>query len=144
MPFQVLQFTGTGSLSPQNPFQTIERQDVGLTLRVTPQINEGNSMVLAISHEISNIAQSAGGAVDLITNQRIVETTVLGAAFGAGMATGAPPHFLMSFPIIAEGVLIFMPFRSSRVLTSFLLECRSDLVAICQVYSSRGEQSMKF
>jgi general secretion pathway protein D len=69
--------TGTGTGGAVNPFQTIQRQQVGVKLSITPQINEGNSMVLDISQEISNIAQSAAGAVDLITNQRIVETTVI-------------------------------------------------------------------
>ena len=48
-----------------------------MKLSITPQINEGDSMVLDISQEISSIAQSAAGAVDLITNQRIVDTTVI-------------------------------------------------------------------
>ncbi len=69
--------TGTGTGGAVNPFQTIQRQQVGVKLSITPQINEGNSMVLDIAQEISNIAQSAAGAVDLITNQRIVETTVI-------------------------------------------------------------------
>ncbi len=60
-----------------NPFQTINREQVGVKLSITPKINDGNSMVLKISQEISNIAQSAAGAVDLITNQRTVETTVI-------------------------------------------------------------------
>ena len=46
-------------------------------MSITPQINEGDSLVLDISQEISNIASSAAGAVDLITNQRIIETTVI-------------------------------------------------------------------
>lgn len=65
--------TGTGV----NPFQTINREQIGVKLSITPQINEGDSMILEISQEISSIAQSAAGAVDLITNQRIVETTVI-------------------------------------------------------------------
>jgi len=69
--------TGGGAGGAINPFQTIQRQQVGVKLSITPQINEGNSMVLDIAQEISNIAQSAAGAVDLITNQRIVETTVI-------------------------------------------------------------------
>ena len=69
--------TGTGTGGAVNPFQTIQRQQVGVKLSITPQINDGDSMVLDISQEISNIAQSAAGAVDLITNQRIVETTVI-------------------------------------------------------------------
>ena len=65
---------GTGGV---NPFQTIQRQQIGVKLAITPQINEGNSLLLNISQEISSIAQSAAGAVDLITNQRIIETTVI-------------------------------------------------------------------
>jgi general secretion pathway protein D len=69
--------TGTGAGGAVNPFQTIQREQIGVKLSITPQINEGDSMLLTISQEISNIAQSAAGAVDLITNQRIIETTVI-------------------------------------------------------------------
>lgn len=69
--------TGGGAGGAINPFQTIQREQIGVKLAITPQINEGNSLLLKISQEISNIAQSAQGAVDLITNQRIVETTVI-------------------------------------------------------------------
>lgn len=70
--------TGTGgSTGGVNPFQTIQRQQIGVKLAITPQINEGDSLLLSISQEISSIAQSAAGAVDLITNQRIIETTVI-------------------------------------------------------------------
>jgi len=69
--------TGTGTGGGVNPFQTIQRQQIGVKLSITPQINEGDSLLLKISQEISSIAQSAAGAVDLITNQRIIETTVI-------------------------------------------------------------------
>lgn len=68
---------GGGVGGAVNPFQTIQRQQIGVKLAITPQINEGNSLLLNISQEISSIAQSAAGAVDLITNQRIIETTVI-------------------------------------------------------------------
>ncbi len=78
VPFVSGSFTNTGGAGGAvNPFQTINREQIGVKLSITPQINDGNSMVLAISQEISNIAQSAAGAVDLITNQRIIETTVI-------------------------------------------------------------------
>jgi len=78
VPFVTGSFTNTGGTSGSvNPFQTINRQQIGVKLAITPQINEGDSMVLKISQEISSIAQSAAGAVDLITNQRNVETTVI-------------------------------------------------------------------
>ncbi len=78
VPFVTGSFTNTGGTGGSvNPFQTINRQQIGVKLAITPQINEGDSMVLDISQEISSIAQSAGDAVDLVTNQRIVETTVI-------------------------------------------------------------------
>ncbi len=70
---------GGGGSGLVNPFQTIERQDVGLTLGFTPQINAGNTIQLTIDLEISSIAQgigAAGGAADLITNQRTLTTSV--------------------------------------------------------------------
>ena len=62
-----------------NPFQTIERKDIGLTLRVTPQISEGDTIRLDIYQEVSSIAPgaSATGASDLITNKRSIKTVVL-------------------------------------------------------------------
>ena len=60
-----------------NPFQTIQREQIGVKLVITPQINEGDSLLLKISQEISSIASSAAGAVDLITNERTIETTVI-------------------------------------------------------------------
>jgi general secretion pathway protein D len=69
--------TGSGIGGAVNPFQTIQREQVGVKLSITPQINEGDSLLLKISQEISNIASSAEGAVDLITNERIIETTVI-------------------------------------------------------------------
>jgi general secretion pathway protein D len=78
VPFVTGSYSNTGSVGGAvNPFQTIQREQIGVKLAITPQINEGNSMVLEISQEISSLAQSAGEAVDLITNQRIVETTVI-------------------------------------------------------------------
>jgi general secretion pathway protein D len=61
-----------------NPFQTIERKDVGLTLRIKPQISEGSTVRLEIYQEVSDIAPSLlTGASDLITNKRSIETKVV-------------------------------------------------------------------
>jgi general secretion pathway protein D len=68
---------GTGTGGAVNPFQTIERQQVGIKLVITPQISEGNDLILTISQEISSIAQSVAGAADIITNERTIETTVI-------------------------------------------------------------------
>ncbi|MDQ6978554.1 MAG: type II secretion system secretin GspD [Mariprofundaceae bacterium] len=61
-----------------NPFQTIERKDIGLTLRVKPQITEGDTVRLQLYQEMSSIAINAGvQGTDLITNKRSIKTVVL-------------------------------------------------------------------
>ena len=75
VPFITGQFTGTTGTS--SAFQTVQRQQVGTILTVTPQINEGDAVVLKVSVESSSLAGSSKGAVDLITNKRTIKTTVL-------------------------------------------------------------------
>lgn len=73
-------FTSTGTTgSVNNPFQTINREDVGLTLKVKPQINEGNAVKMDIDQEVSSIAPTPSGvnASDIITNKRSIKTSVL-------------------------------------------------------------------
>lgn len=70
--------TGTGSTTPSNPFQTINREDVGITLKVTPQINEGDAIKMEIEQTVSSLAPSEVSAGS-ITNNRSIKTTVLAA-----------------------------------------------------------------
>jgi general secretion pathway protein D len=79
VPFVTGQFTNTGAASGSvNPFQTIERRDVGLTLRVRPQINENGTVKLQIFQEVSSIDQtSVNSTTGLITNKRSIESNVL-------------------------------------------------------------------
>lgn len=81
VPFLTGSFTSTGSTGTSgavNPFQTIERQDVGLTLQIKPQITEGGGVKMEIKSEVSSVNTSATGlAQDLITNKRTLETTVV-------------------------------------------------------------------
>ncbi|MEZ2744521.1 type II secretion system secretin GspD [Halopseudomonas bauzanensis] len=58
-------------------FDTIQREDVGIKLRIRPQINEGNAVRLEIEQEVSQIAPGASGAADLITNKRSLNTHVM-------------------------------------------------------------------
>jgi general secretion pathway protein D len=60
-----------------NPFTTIERKDVGLKFKITPQINRGETVNLKIDQETSNVASSSAGAADLITNKRHITTNVM-------------------------------------------------------------------
>jgi general secretion pathway protein D len=68
----------TGAGGTVNPFQTIERQDVGIVLKVKPQISEGNVVKLEIFQELSNVDTTpVTGASDITTQKRTLETTVL-------------------------------------------------------------------
>ncbi|MGX5175108.1 type II secretion system secretin GspD [Aliikangiella sp. IMCC44653] len=58
-----------------NPFQTVQRKDVGIKLKITPQINEGDAVRLTIEQEVSSIAGATGA--DIVTNKRQIKTTVL-------------------------------------------------------------------
>jgi general secretion pathway protein D len=72
------QATGAATGAAVNPFQTIERKDVGLTLKIKPQVSEGGTIKLDIYQEVSNVAPSLlSGASDLITNKRSIDTKVL-------------------------------------------------------------------
>ena len=80
VPFVTGQFTNTGSgaSGSVNPFQTIERKDVGLTLKVRPQISENGTVRMSIFQEVSSVQpNSVNSATGLITNKRTIESNVL-------------------------------------------------------------------
>lgn len=78
VPFVTGSFSSTGANDgATNPFQTIQREDVGLTLKIKPQINEGDALRLEIEQEVSNIADSVAGAADIVTNKRSIKTNVM-------------------------------------------------------------------
>ncbi len=75
-PFVTGSFTSTGTSSnPSNPFQTIKREDVGLKLKVRPQINEGSAVKLEIEQEISSVSQDSD--LGPYTNKRSIKTSVM-------------------------------------------------------------------
>ncbi|WP_374325396.1 type II secretion system secretin GspD [Aquipseudomonas alcaligenes] len=79
VPFQTGSYT-TDASGANNPFTTIEREDIGVTLKVTPHINDGATLRLEVEQEISSIAPSAGvnaQAVDLVTNKRSIKSVIL-------------------------------------------------------------------
>lgn len=79
VPFITGSFSSTstgGATAVSNPFQTIRRENVGITLKVTPQVNEGNAIKLEIEQKVDSLGAVAG-AVDLVTNTRSIKTTVM-------------------------------------------------------------------
>jgi general secretion pathway protein D len=115
VPFITGQFTNTTASTggTVNPFQTIQREDVGTILKVTPTISaEGNQLTLKLSIESSSLGTKPAGAVDLVTNKRTITTTVLiedgGVVVLGGLIendrTGGETRvpFLGSIPIIGN------------------------------------------
>ena len=79
VPFVTGQFTNSGTTTGTvNPFQTVERKDVGLTLKVRPQISENGTVKMSIFQEVSSVvASSVNTSTGLITNKRSIESNVL-------------------------------------------------------------------
>ena len=73
---------GDGTTNPINPFNTVQRKPVGVTLEVTPHVHEGTAVRLEIMQEVSNVLDSGLklNAADLITQSRKIDTTVLAEA----------------------------------------------------------------
>lgn len=77
VPFQTGSYTSTGSNDPTNPFTTFERQDVGLKLKVIPQINEGDAIRLDIELEVSSLVVDAAAVGLKTTSTRKIKTSVM-------------------------------------------------------------------
>ncbi len=78
VPFLTGQYTNTSSGSTTNPFQTIERKDVGITLRVRPQISENGTIKMTIFQEVSSVdSTTVNSTSGLTTNKRSLESNVL-------------------------------------------------------------------
>src|SRR5690606_3956443 len=81
VPFITGQYAATGATPGGtnfiNPFTTIQREEVGNILKITPQINRGDTVLLKIEQESSSLSQGVEGAVDLITNKRTISTKVM-------------------------------------------------------------------
>jgi len=80
VPFITGQYASTGVSQGGNfvnPFTTVQREEVGNILKITPQINRGDTVLLKIEQESSSLSQGVEGAVDLITNKRTISTKVM-------------------------------------------------------------------
>lgn len=78
VPFVTGQYVTSGSNGSTNPFQTIEREDVGLKLNIRPQISEGGAVKLDIYQEVSSIDESrSNSTTGIVTNKRAIDTSVL-------------------------------------------------------------------
>ncbi len=119
VPFVTGQFTNNNT-TPDNPFQTVQRQDVGVLLKVKPQINEGGTVRLDISQEISSIdTTTQAKASDLITNKRSLKTTVLvddgDVVVLGGLLSDRHKRSVSKVPLLGDIPIIGNLFRNTRV-----------------------------
>ncbi len=114
VPFITGQYAQTGSATTATPFQTIERRDVGLTLRIRPQISEGGAVRLQIYQEVSSVQDRLNPA-GIITNKRSIESTVLVdhgqiVALG-GLVQDGTDTSVEKVPVLGDIPLLGMLFR---------------------------------
>ncbi|MFQ5981814.1 MAG: type II secretion system secretin GspD [Woeseiaceae bacterium] len=122
VPFLTGSFTqpGVGGVTGPSPFQTISREQVGVKLTLTPQINEGDAILLKISQEISSISETAAaGAADLITNNRTIDTTVIvedgGILVLGGLIEDTLRENTQKVPILGSIPLLGVLFRNRNI-----------------------------
>ncbi|MDH5710359.1 MAG: type II secretion system secretin GspD [Gammaproteobacteria bacterium] len=116
VPFVTGSFTNAGSTNPSNPFQTIERQDVGLTLRVTPQVNEGDTIKLDLEQETSSVIPGSE-VTGITTRKRSIKTSVLvddgGILVLGGLIQETVSEGESKIPLLGDIPLLGSLFRSS-------------------------------
>ena len=143
VPFRTGSFATDGNTA--TPFTTIERKDVGITMRVVPRVNKGDVVQLEITQEVSSLVnKTVSGAADLITNTRSIKTTVLadngGTIVLGGLITddrqlsrtGVPG--LQDVPVLGGLFRAHNNARNKRTLFVFLrptiLRSRSDIAVV--------------
>ncbi len=144
VPFVTGSFTNTGGAgNVQNPFQTIERQNVGVTLQVTPQVNEGDSVVLDIVQEVSSVSTAQLlRASDVITNERKIETKVL-AKDGdivvlGGLVKDDVQDSQQGVPLLSDIPLLGRLFRSDTVSVT-----KSNLLVFIKPTIVRSDEDLR-
>lgn len=99
-----------------NPFQTVDRKEVGIKLKVTPQINEGTAVQLLIEQEVSSV--SGATAVDISINKREIKTTVLvddkGTVVLGGLIDEDVQESVSKVPLLGDIPIIGALFKSTR------------------------------
>ncbi|MCU7880769.1 MAG: type II secretion system secretin GspD [Candidatus Thiodiazotropha sp. (ex Lucinoma aequizonata)] len=132
VPFITGSYSSRGAFGTSlSPFQTVQRENVGLTLKVKPQINEGNSIKLEIDQEVSSVNRTASAnATDLITNKRTIKTVVMvddgSTIVLGGLIQEDLQQIQEKVPILGDIPLLGALFRSSdttkvkRMLVVFL------------------------
>lgn len=114
----ILTGTSTGS-NNSNPFQTVERQEVGIKLKVTPQINEGDAVQMTIEQEVSSV--SGATSIDISINKREIKTTVIvddgGTIVLGGLIDEEVQESVSKVPLLGDIPIIGHLFKSTSTST---------------------------
>jgi general secretion pathway protein D len=140
VPFITGQYTtttgGSNAAGNPTPFTTIQREEVGLILKITPQINGGDAMMLKIELESSELSGTAGDAGSLITNKRTIKTNVLiedgGTVVIGGLIRDAKIEGESRVPFLGRIPLIGEAFRvrsGKREKTNLMVFIRPKILA---------------
>lgn len=148
VPFQTGSYTTTGD-GTSNPFTTIQRQDIGVTLKVTPHINDGGTLRLEIEQEISSLSAPPSGITlsDVITNKRSIKSTILAndgqVIVLGGLIQDDVTHGRSSVPLLGAipGLgRLFSSTRDTRVKRNLMVFLRPTVIL---GQSAAGEMSAR-
>ena len=149
VPFVTGQYTnastgaaGTTGGAVINPFQTVDRQDVGITLKITPQINEGDSVLLKIDQSVSNLTGTSIGGQP-VTNEREINTSILAKSGEIVVLGGLIDHDLIEseqrVPILGAIPLIGNLFKYRSTTNT-----KRNLMVFLQPTILRDSESSKY
>lgn len=126
---------GVGGGGISSPFNTFDRKDVGIILKVTPQLNEGDTLVLDIEQEVSSVDEKSSAAGGLVTNKREIKTQIM-ANDGQTVVLGgliedrinksdSRVPVLGSIPILGN---LFRSQKANKVKTNLLVFIRPTII----------------
>ena len=152
VPFRTGSYTSTGdSGSPTNPFTTITRENVGITLKVKPQINEGDAVKLDIEQKVESVAPSPEGAADLTTNTRSIKTSVLvddgGAIVLGGLIEDDVQESVQKVPVLGDIPFLGALFRNkstTKLKSNLLVFIRPTIVRDAAVATKITESKYNY
>ena len=152
VPFRTGSFTTTGDGS-SNPFTTVQREDVGLTLKVTPHVHEGTSVRMEVDQEITNIVETPigdAGFADVVTSKRQITTTNLAEdqqiIVLGGLIQDNVTQTRRKVPLLGDIPGLGFFFRStgdSRTKTNLLVFLRPTVIKTVQDVESSAERKYR-
>ncbi|MGL1955983.1 MAG: type II secretion system secretin GspD [Colwellia sp.] len=139
----------TSSSSNSNPFQTVDRQEVGIKLLVTPQVNEGNGVQLTIEQEVSSVSGATG--VDISINKREIKTTVMvesgGTIILGGLIDEDVQESVQKVPLLGDIPIIGHLFKSTSNTTrkrNLMVFLKPTIITDAKVMNAMAKEKYNF